>query len=199
MFPQLIESLPAPSFQPTTLLAWTSPSANQNSYDALLSQLDLYPPICELLAIQPPAWLQGRSFLPVLRGEAQEINDAIFAVVNYHVSYEPKRAVRTNRWKYIRHFGDYMHPVLPTCHDGSTRTCWVDHGCVAQNVAPKQLYALIFDPNERHNLAAKPVHQDVLHTMQARWKDWMVTTNEPSLHRPVKAPPGAQTLPPKNI
>ncbi|HTV55589.1 MAG TPA: sulfatase, partial [Terriglobia bacterium] len=72
--------------------------------DAMVSHLDIYPTLCELLKIEPPAWLQGRSFLPVLCGKAQEINQALFSEVNYHASYEPKRAVRTKRWKYIRRY-----------------------------------------------------------------------------------------------
>ena len=38
--------------------------------DALVSQVDLFPTLCELLEIAPPDWLQGVSIMPVIRGEA---------------------------------------------------------------------------------------------------------------------------------
>lgn len=167
--------------------------------DAMISQLDLYPTLCELLEIEPPAWLQGRSFLPVLRGEKQEINDAIFAEVNYHASYEPKRAVRTKRWKYIRHYGGRRSPVLPNCDDGPTKTYWVENGWAKQYVAPEALYDLIFDPNERNNLAGDPTHRSTLNEMRQRMDSWMRATNDPLLHGPVKAPPGATVNNPNEI
>ncbi|MGH9608217.1 MAG: sulfatase family protein [Bryobacteraceae bacterium] len=160
--------------------------------DSMISHLDLFPTICELLKITPPAWLQGRSFLPVLRGESQEINDAVFSEVNYHAAYEPKRAVRTKRWKYIRHFGGRIHPVLPNCDDGPTKTYWVSNGWADQMVAPEALYDLVFDPNERNNLLTDAAHRTVLEQMRKRLDSWMQATNDPLLHGPVKAPPGAR-------
>jgi arylsulfatase A-like enzyme len=167
--------------------------------DAMISHLDVFPTICDLLKIPSPAWLQGRSFLPVLRGETQEINDAVFAEVNYHASYEPKRAVRTKGWKYIRHFGSYTHPVLPNCDDGPSKTLWVENGWCKQSVPPEELYDLIFDPSERNNLAGDPSHRGTLQKMQKRLNDWMTTTKDPLLQGPVKAPPGAQLNPPSQI
>src|SRR6266849_3914765 len=38
-------------------------------YDALISHIDIFPTLCDLLQIDPPAWLQGSSFMPLLRGE----------------------------------------------------------------------------------------------------------------------------------
>ena len=167
--------------------------------DAMISQLDVFPTICDMLQITPPPWLQGRSFLPVLRGEKQEINDAVFAEVNYHASYEPKRAVRTKGWKYIRHFGSYTHPVLPNCDDGLSKTLWVENGWGEQNIPPEELYDLMFDPNERNNLAGNPSHGATLQEMQKRLRDWMVATNDPLLRGPVKAPPGARINPQTEI
>src|SRR5690606_29926713 len=69
--------------------------------DALVSQLDIYPTICELLGIVPPGWLQGTSLLPVLRDPAAEVNDYVFSEVTYHAAYEPQRSVRSKRWTYI--------------------------------------------------------------------------------------------------
>jgi len=167
--------------------------------DAMISQLDLYPTLCELLQIEPPAWLQGRSFLPVLRGETQEIHEAVFSEVNYHASYEPKRAARTKRWKYIRHYGEWHHPVLPNCDDGLTKTYWVENGWARQTVAPEALYDLLFDPNERNNLAGNPSHRSTLEEMRRRMDAWMRSTNDPLLRGPVKAPPGATVNDPGEI
>ncbi|HEX7362013.1 MAG TPA: sulfatase [Bryobacteraceae bacterium] len=167
--------------------------------DSMISHLDVFPTICELLKISPPAWLQGRSFLPVLRGQSQEINDAVFAEVNYHASYEPKRAVRTKRWKYIRHFDGRTHPVLPNCDDGPTKTYWLQNGWAKQTVAPEALYDLVFDPNERNNLAGDPSHNATLKKMQNHLGTWMNSTNDPLLHGPVKSPPGARVNPPNQI
>jgi len=52
--------------------------------DAMISQVDIFPTLCDLLQIPPPGWLQGKSFLPVLRREVPEINEEIFAEVTYY-------------------------------------------------------------------------------------------------------------------
>jgi arylsulfatase A-like enzyme len=156
--------------------------------DALLSQLDIYPTLCELLNIPKPSWLQGRSFLPVLRGETPEINEAVFAEVNFHAAYEPKRAVRTKRWKYIRRFDGRTTPVLPNCDAGLSKTYWVKNGWAHQPVAPEALYDLLFDPNERNNLAGDASHQAVLEEMRKRLDTWMHSTNDPLLRGPIEQP-----------
>ena len=46
--------------------------------DGLVSQIDLFPTICELAGIEAPAWLQGNSMLPLVNSEAEDIRDAIF-------------------------------------------------------------------------------------------------------------------------
>ncbi len=167
--------------------------------DAMVSHLDIYPSLCELLQIQPPAWLQGHSFLPVLRGETQEIHEAIFSEVNYHASYEPKRAVRTNRWKYIRRYDGRLHPVLPNCDDGLTKTYWVQNGWAKQTIAPEELYDLLFDPNERNNLATDPNHRSTLDAMKKHLDAWMRETNDPLLRGAVPAPHGATVNDPNEI
>lgn len=167
--------------------------------DALISQLDVFPTLCDYLGIAHPAWLQGKSFLPVLKGQAAEINEEVFAEVNYHAAYEPKRAVRTARWKYIRHFGDRKTPVLPNCDDGLTKTLWLKAGWGSQPVEEERLYDLIFDPTEHQNLIASPEHKAVADEMRGRLHRWMVATNDPLLKGPVAAPPGALVNDPNGI
>jgi arylsulfatase A-like enzyme len=159
--------------------------------DAMVSHLDLFPTICDLLEIERPRWLEGTSLLPALRGEKKEVREELFAEVTYHAAYEPKRAVRTQRWKYIRRFDGRTRPVLPNCDDGPSKSLWLEYGWRDRAVSREQLYDLIFDPNETRNLAADPAQEHALKEMRGRMDRWMHATNDPLLHGPVKAPPGA--------
>lgn len=160
--------------------------------DALLSHVDVFPTICELSGVGKPAWLEGRSMLPVVRGEKQETNEAVFAEVNFHASYEPKRAVRTKRWKYIRRYGDKHTPVLPNCDDGLSKNLWLEYGWKQQILPRESLYDLVFDPTEHQNLASDPAFSGTLAEMRGRMDTWMRATNDPLLRGPVRAPHGAQ-------
>lgn len=167
--------------------------------DAMISQLDLYPTLCDLLNIEKPGWLQGRSLLPLISGDAQQIHEEIFAEVNYHAAYEPKRAVRTLRYNYIRHFGDKMTPVLPNCDDSLSKTYWLKQGWRDQIVPRELLFDTVFDPEENRNLANDPAYANALNEMRGRLDAWMQRTNDPLLAGPVKAPRGAVVNDPDGV
>ncbi len=156
--------------------------------DALVSQIDLFPTLCELADIDPPAWLQGHSLMPLLRNERDEIREEVFSEVNFHATYEPKRAVRTRRWKYIRRFGRFSTRPMPNCDDGPTKTAWVAAGWRERPLAEEYLFDLVFDPGETCNLAGDERHYSVLTEMRARLDRWMLETEDPLLHGPVQPP-----------
>ncbi len=160
--------------------------------DAMVSHIDLFPTICDLLEIEPPAWLQGKSLMPLIRGEVEHINDEIYAEVTYHAAYEPQRAVRTRRWKYIRRFENRPAPILPNCDDGPSKDLLLEYGWRDRPPASEQLYDLIFDPNEVHNLAGDPDMVEVLEDMRGRLERWMRATDDPLLSGSVPAPSGAE-------
>ncbi|HEY0317785.1 MAG TPA: sulfatase [Solirubrobacterales bacterium] len=159
--------------------------------DAPVSHLDVFPTLCELAGVAPPDWLQGSSLMPLIRGEVDRLNDGIFAEVTYHAAYEPQRAIRTERWKYIRRFDDYPHPVLANCDDSASKNVLVEAGWGEQIVPREQLYDLILDPGEGNNLADDPARQEVLAHLRARLDTWMSETDDPLLDGPVPPPPGA--------
>jgi N-sulfoglucosamine sulfohydrolase len=159
--------------------------------DSLVSQIDLFPTVCELLALDPPPWLQGRSLMPLLRGEAHEINEAVFAEVTYHAAYEPQRAVRTRRYKYIRRFDGRTRPVLPNIDDSPSKELLVQHGLASRLVDDEALYDLVFDPQETRNVAGDPKLFPLLADMRAKLERWMRDTGDPLLDGPVPLPPGA--------
>jgi N-sulfoglucosamine sulfohydrolase len=159
--------------------------------DAPVSHLDVYPTLCELAGVEAPAWLQGASLMPLVRGDVDRLHEAIFAETTYHAAYEPQRAVRTERWKYIRRFDDYPHPVLANCDDSPSKDLWVEAGWGDRVVAREQLYDLVLDPAEGNNLAGDASSGDALEEMRGRLDAWMHETDDPLLEGPVEAPPGA--------
>jgi arylsulfatase A-like enzyme len=159
--------------------------------DAMVSHLDLYPTLCELAGVRTPDYAQGTSMLPLVHGDAETIHDAIHTEMTYHAAYEPLRAVRTERWKYIRRFGDYPHPVLANCDDSASKEILVENGWGEELVPEEQLFDLLLDPNEAHDRASDPSRAAVLEEMRSRLQRWMVETADPLLDGDVPLPPGA--------
>ncbi|HWB00316.1 MAG TPA: sulfatase [Pirellulales bacterium] len=68
---------------------------------SLVESLDLYPTLCDLCAIEPPAHLQGRSLRPLLDNAAFQLHDAAFTEARRGAEAEVwGRSVRTARWRY---------------------------------------------------------------------------------------------------
>jgi len=160
--------------------------------DAMVSQIDIFPTLCEWLGIDTPAWCEGKSMMPLVRGQADQINDEIFSEVTYHAAYEPKRAVRTTGYKYIRRYDDRATPNLPNCDDSPSKDYLLAHGWAERPVPRESFYDLVYDPDEACNRVDDPACAEVLGDMRRRLDAWMQRTNDPLLDGPVPAPSGAQ-------
>ena len=162
--------------------------------DALVSQLDVFPTLCDLCGIEKPSWLEGRSLLGILNGEAKaRVRNEIFAEVNYHASYEPMRCVRTERYKLIRRF-DYHNRFVPSNTDnGPSKRFMMDAGMMDQAQPRELLFDLYLDPMERENLASNAAYREVYADLSARLYQWMERTDDPLLHHMhrIPAPEGA--------
>jgi arylsulfatase A-like enzyme len=159
--------------------------------DAPVSHLDVFPTLCDLSGAEHPDWLQGTSLMPLVRGDVDRLHDAIFSETTFHAAYQPHRAIRTERWKYIRRFDEYPHPVLANCDDSGTKQLLVEAGWGEQEVAEEQLYDLVLDPQEGQNVAADPARAEVLTELRERLENWMRETDDPLLEGPVAPPEGA--------
>lgn len=153
--------------------------------DAMVSHLDVYPTVCEAAGVAKPEWLQGHSLAPLVRGEQAELREELFAEVNFHAAYEPQRAVRTKRWKYIRRYDRRSSAVLPNCDDSESKTWWLEQGWREQAISEERLYDLAFDPHETANRAGDPACAEVLKDLRARLERWMRATDDPLLKSPV--------------
>ena len=152
--------------------------------DALVSQVDIFPTVCDLLGVVRPNWLQGESMLPLVDGTADQIRDAIYAEINYQGgtgtpgTHQPTRAVRTDRWKYIRRFEPDDALPMGHCDESPCKDLWMENGWPDQPRNREMLFDLMFDPNETNNLADQPHAGQALAAMRDRLRKWMADTQD---------------------
>ena len=162
--------------------------AGGQTVSPLVSNVDVLPTLLEAAGAPRPDNLHGRSFLPLLRGDGYAPRDAVFAEKTYHSYYDPMRAIRTDRHKYIRNFettflvegaGDIQ--LGPLYRTELQRYVSTTHPEV-------ELYDLDADPLEQRNLAGQPEVAEVERELDVRLWRWMEETDDPLLHGPVSSP-----------
>jgi hypothetical protein len=106
---------------------------------------------------RPAPWL-GPLAVPLVSGTGRSPGPRceIFAELTYHAAYEPQRAIRTERFKYIRRFDDYPYPVLPNCDDSPSKDAYLARGWAKRRSRASALHDLFFNPGEGRNLIDDP-------------------------------------------
>lgn len=146
--------------------------------DALVSHVDVYPTLCDMLGIPKPQWLTGKSLMPILNNEALEVNDAVFSEVTYHAATEPQRCVRTKRYKYIRRYGINDDYVPANIDEGESKHFLLNEGLLSRKIDREMLFDLSFDPAERRNLINDPNYAEIAEHMRGLLAKHMADTDD---------------------
>jgi N-sulfoglucosamine sulfohydrolase len=165
--------------------------------DAMVSWLDLLPTFIEAGGGTPPpvglepGQIDGRSFLRVLRGQADSHRNLIFTAHNRdgEMNFYPIRGVRSARWSYVRNLiPNARHTThldkLPDRHaQGAYWPSWLTAATTDGRAAAlldryhtrpaEELYDLEADPYEQRNLAAYAAHGRRLAQMRSAVDEWM--------------------------
>jgi arylsulfatase A-like enzyme len=157
--------------------------------DALVSQLDLFPTICEAAGLEPPAWLEGKSLMPLITGQTDHVRDEIFAEVTYHAAYEPQRCIRTDRYKLIRRYDYHNGPVPANVDDCLSKSFLIENGYLENTAKAREyLFDLWLDPLERENLAENPKYKGIYDDLSLRLESWMISTKDPLITHGSRVP-----------
>ena len=154
-----------------------NPSAGKVK-DSLVSHVDIYPTLCDMLGIPKPEWLTGTSMMPLLNNEKDEINDAVFAEVTYHAAAEPQRCVRTKRYKYIRRYGDWKDYVPANIDAGGSKDFVLEQGLLEHQPDREMLFDLSLDAAERNNVIHDPKYGPAAAMMRRMLDDYMEKTDD---------------------
>lgn len=164
--------------------------------DALVSQLDVFPTLCELAGLPTPDRLQGKSLRSLQDGSQSALHEVIFGEINFHATFEPQRSVRTVSHKLIRRYSRRLLPCLSNIDDSRSKSFLVSQTRFAEKEREGiELYDLILDPQEACNVAGDPAYAAIRQDLEQRLDRWMEETDDPLLSNSLSVPAGAKAKP----
>lgn len=119
----------------------------------VIQNIDIAPTILSYAGVTMPHQMQGKSFLPLLKGQKMEWKDRAFYEYYWEYDYPQTPtmfAVRTERYKYIFNQGVWD---------------------------ANELYDLLTDPDEINNLIRSPQHQTIAKDLRDQVWSWLESTN----------------------
>jgi len=167
---------------------------------------DLAPTLLEAAGLTPPAAMTGRTLMPLLAGSRQADRDRVFVERERHaqvrrgdLSY-PARAVRTERFLYIRNFRPDRWPAgdpekyfavgpFGDIDGGPSKDLLLNRrgdpaiaGAFALATAKRpreELYDLRKDPDQLENVAGRRDYQQEQRRLEGMLEKWMRDTGDP--------------------
>ena len=196
-------------------LRWSGHIRPGSSTDALLQYIDVVPTLVELAGGNPQAvdtgqtgavdgkrGFDGRSFLPVLKGEQSAHRQYVFAqnttvgVFGYREPY-PSRSVRDERYKLIRNLasenefwinGIHDYPVYKSWQEDAENDPWLAEQVKRLSHRPAvELYDLKHDPFERNNVAGHAEYLKIETRLGKELDHWMLQQGDLGLETELKA------------
>lgn len=160
------------------------PAKNTGSQiDRLISFVDLVPTLLSITGIDIPEYLQGNAFLGTQKTEDPEY--AFMFRGRMDERYDMSRAVRDNKFRYIRNYmpyrvyGQHLEYLWRAPSIGSWEQAYLNGECnetqsIFWNTKPvEELYDTENDPWEVNNLVSNPAYKEVLERMRVANKEWV--------------------------
>jgi len=166
-------------------LIWRGPGVIEGEVveKAFVSLVDIVPTICDLLGVEPPLGVQGRSFAPILRGEPYPEDEFSSIYVEQGTGGRRVRDVEfTHRSCVIRNRAggrDTFQELNLVTQSGNIKMLRKgDLKLVFDWEKSPELYNIIEDPAERHNLFEDPRYKKTGLEMLQELFRWTVRTEE---------------------
>lgn len=167
------------------------PGTRDNTH--FVSVVDFFPTFLEASGSKGPGGLDGRSFLPLLKGQTQKCREYVFTQIDSKAggAAVPMRAVQNENYGYIYNpFSDGKYWYRNN-NEGLTMAAMnraaVNDPAIQARVdlfryrVPEELYDLKNDPDCLHNLIDDPAHAESLKALQKQLVAQMHKTEDPML------------------
>ncbi|MCB1088190.1 MAG: sulfatase [Verrucomicrobiae bacterium] len=199
----------------SALARWPGKIKAGSTSEALMQYVDVAPTFLEAAGIDPASinpncpdanggkGFDGRSFLPVLLGNADSLRDHVFSQhttvgINGFLEPYPIRAVRDGRYKLIRNLTPENTYSIGGIHKGQPIESWQADAKSDPELAKRvewlfhrpgeELYDLENDPLETRNLADDPAYAEIKAGLQRQLDAWMTQQGDQGLATEKLAP-----------
>ncbi|TNJ41540.1 sulfatase [Tamlana fucoidanivorans] len=156
----------------------------------LVSSVDIAPTIMSLAGLTPFKEFEGYDFSSMLLDTSKEIRDQIYAEDHFHDFEDYTRAIRTKAYKYVKNFyedlpntpsadiirGRSWQSMLEEYEEGTLNETQLK--CFIKPREKEELFDIINDPDELHNIASNVEYAEVLADMRARLKETRSQTKD---------------------
>lgn len=134
-----------------------------STINGMIQNIDIAPTVMELAGLEKPEYMDGESFLPLLKGEEIKWRDEIYYEYFWERPFPHTPTVfgiRTDKYKYMTYHGIWD----------------ID-----------ELYDIENDPKEMYNLINDKEHQEIIKALRDKVYTWLETTN--GMQIPLKRTP----------
>jgi uncharacterized sulfatase len=174
--------------QSAMVVRWPGKVKAGATTDAMVEYVDVTPTFIDVAGGKPVAPVDGRSFLPVLRGEAAAHKEHVFGImttrgINNGTDAFAIRSVRDTRYKLILNL-NHKSKFTNACTKTPLFKSMVGKAEAGDATAKRlvrayqhrpavELYDLRADPLEMNNLAAQTGSQEHVTRLRAKLEAWM--------------------------
>ncbi len=132
-----------------TVMIICAPGMKRDVYTSSISEyVDMYPTICDLAGVTPPAYIDGKSLVPVLKNPLKKVNEYAFG--QYNRGKINGYSCRNSRYRLVEWVKDFRTYVP----------------LQGRQIVGIELYDYQTDPLETKNIANKPEFKKIVEKMQ---------------------------------
>jgi len=160
----------------------------------MVSAVDMLPTLLDVAGAKHPTRLDGRSFLPLIKGQKQKGWEHVIKEYNENSgsSRDPMRAIQSKKYLYIFNPWSNGERVFATATTGTvtyrrmaalakTDSHLSKRLAMYKYRVPEELYDVGTDPDCLNNLIGSEKHQVALGRLRKHLEQWMVRTKDPLL------------------
>lgn len=160
----------------------------------MISVVDFLPTVLDITGIKHPKRLDGRSYLPLLKGDTQSDREHVIKEYNENSgrSRDPMRAIQTKRFLYLFNPWSNGERVFATATTGTatfrrlaalakTNNKLAARLDLYKHRVPEELYDVVKDPDCLHNLIDSSQHLAELKRLRATLDAELVKSKDPML------------------
>ncbi|MEM9480988.1 MAG: sulfatase [Verrucomicrobiota bacterium] len=174
--------------QSACIVLWPGVVEAGSVSDAMIEYVDVLPTFLDAAGLNVPEVLDGKSIVPVLKGEATEHKEFVYGIMTTKGIINGSehfgiRSVRSGQYKYIVNLTPEVK-FQNACVKSPSFISWMEAAEAGDEIAAErvkryqhrpgeELYDIIADPFELTNLADDPAHAEAKAKLKAKLEEWM--------------------------